>query len=104
MKIVGLSDENLTCERCGKKDLKNTVVLSLEDGGIVFYGRDCAARAIGRPMKTVEAEARAKTFIEKHGPAVLSAPMTQRDVAWYGTAKAKLAGIVFTRFGVHLSE
>jgi len=103
MKILGLSDENLTCECCGKKNLKSTVAIGLDDGGTVFYGRDCAARATGRQMKAVEAEAKALTFVATHGPKILETPMTQRDVMWYGTPAAKLAGIVFTRFGFRLA-
>lgn len=46
MKILGLSDEVATCDCCGKKNLKATVALETSGGEIVFYGRDCAGKAI----------------------------------------------------------
>lgn len=46
MKVLGTTDEVTTCELCGRADLKFTVALE-SSGGIVHYGRDCAARATG---------------------------------------------------------
>lgn len=42
LKIVGITDEVLQCECCGKSNLKRTVLLS--DGR--YYGSNCAARAL----------------------------------------------------------
>lgn len=50
-RYVGTTDDVVTCERCGKQDLRCTVVLALldEDGndeGVTYYGTTCAARAL----------------------------------------------------------
>lgn len=45
MKILGISDEVTTCECCGRKNLKRTVVLSCGEGE-VHYGSQCAADAL----------------------------------------------------------
>lgn len=46
--ILGTSDEVTTCDCCGKKNLRITVALEPTDGsGDVYYGRICAARALG---------------------------------------------------------
>ena len=45
--MLGTSDEVLQCECCGKSDLKKTIALQLtEDGDAVYYGSDCASRAL----------------------------------------------------------
>jgi hypothetical protein len=67
--VRGISDEVTTCEACGKKNLKRTVVLEINEGGPVHYGTDCAAKAIcGRKDKKVAHEvemvARAKSYIK----------------------------------------
>ena len=51
--LLGIDDEVTTCDCCGKTRLKCTVALSQTDVdgnevGIVRFGRDCAARALGR--------------------------------------------------------
>jgi hypothetical protein len=46
VKILGITDERNTCDKCGKRNLKCCVALSIDGGEPVFYGRDCAARAI----------------------------------------------------------
>ena len=43
--VLGSSDEVTTCERCGKSNLKLTVILDI-DGDVVHYGADCAAQTI----------------------------------------------------------
>ena len=48
---LGTSDDVTTCECCGKPDLKSTVALSVDGGDPVYYGSDCAARALGRGVK-----------------------------------------------------
>jgi hypothetical protein len=45
--VAGTTDENTTCDCCGKSNLKMTVVLRDEDGEFHFFGRSCAARATG---------------------------------------------------------
>ena len=44
---VGTTDENTTCDCCGRANLKMTVVLKDEDDEFYFFGRSCAARATG---------------------------------------------------------
>lgn len=46
--IEGISDERLTCDHCGKANLKRTVVLRHTDSGSVeYFGTTCAAKAAG---------------------------------------------------------
>lgn len=64
LKILGITDEKLECECCGKTNLKCTVALEMEEGGVVYYGRDCAAKALmgnNKPasVKSVESLANA---------------------------------------------
>lgn len=53
MKFLGVSDEITTCEHCGKQDLKRTIAIETEDGSIVHYGCDCAARALKQSSANV---------------------------------------------------
>lgn len=53
-RYIGITDECVTCEQCGKPNLKSTVVLATldRDGNIedfVHYGSSCAARVLGQP-------------------------------------------------------
>lgn len=43
--FIGVSDSE-TCECCGKTNLKRTIVLKSDDGDIVQYGVNCAAKAL----------------------------------------------------------
>jgi hypothetical protein len=66
IKILGISDEVTTCGCCGKSNLKRTVALDI-DGGVVYYGTDCAAMALlGKKTagnrKVVESKASALTY------------------------------------------
>lgn len=45
IKLLGSSDEQTTCDCCGKQNLKLTVALEI-DGAVVRFGRDCAGRAL----------------------------------------------------------
>ncbi|TKG67040.1 hypothetical protein [Prauserella endophytica] len=62
---LGITDECVTCEACGKPNLRSTVVLGILDTdgnveGTVYYGSSCAARALGaRSSRDVLARARA---------------------------------------------
>jgi len=53
MKFLGVTDEITTCERCGKNNLKRTVAIETETGDVVYYGCDCAARALMPTVKGV---------------------------------------------------
>lgn len=68
--ILGITDEKLECECCGKTNLKCTVAMEMEEGGVVYYGRDCAARALmgnnkAASVKTVESLARGIEYARK---------------------------------------
>jgi hypothetical protein len=50
-RYIGLTDECVECQRCGKTELRNTVVLAILDAdgnpeAITYYGSTCAARAL----------------------------------------------------------
>lgn len=50
-RFIGTTDDVVECERCGKPDLRATVILELLDAdgngeGIAYYGSTCAARAL----------------------------------------------------------
>jgi len=73
-KVLGITDEKNVCECCGKINLKCTVALDSDsDTGIVYYGRDCAAKAIygnkkSSAVKTVESLAMAIEYAKKWLP------------------------------------
>lgn len=52
-RYLGVTDDIVQCERCGKPNLKSTVVLVPQDadgndeGDPVYYGSSCGARALG---------------------------------------------------------
>lgn len=50
--ILGTTDSITACERCGRSDLKKTVVLNIE-GEIVHYGTECASKTLGQSAKEV---------------------------------------------------
>ena len=61
MQALYITDEITTCECCGRSELKATVAMQLSDGGILFYGRTCAARNSGKTSKQIRQE----VFAEK---------------------------------------
>ena len=50
--IHGTTDEITTCACCGKKNLRNTVILEIAEGDnagdLLHFGSHCAARALGQ--------------------------------------------------------
>lgn len=56
VKFLGTTDEVDTCDCCGRKGLKSTVALSINDGEAVYYGVTCAAHALKRSPKEVLSE------------------------------------------------
>ena len=56
MKALYITDEITTCECCGRSELKATVAMQLSDGGILHYGRTCAARNSGKTQKQIRQE------------------------------------------------
>lgn len=45
-RALGTCDHVNTCQCCGKADLKRTIAIEHESGGISYYGVNCAARAL----------------------------------------------------------
>jgi hypothetical protein len=84
MKALYITDEITTCECCGRSELKATVAMQLSDGGILFYGRACAARNSNKTSQQITKEVRA-----------------ERDLAYGRTmnqlADMRRAGVVLTR-------
>ena len=60
MKALYLDDSITTCDCCGRIELKATVAMQLDCGGIVHYGRTCAARNSGKTSQQVTKEIRAE--------------------------------------------
>lgn len=58
--FLGIDDAVTTCDCCGKRKLKCAVALETEDGAVVYYGRDCASRALGWGLDATKAERRAR--------------------------------------------
>jgi hypothetical protein len=56
MKALYITDEIDTCDCCGRTDLKATVAMQLSDGGILHYGRTCAARNSGKDQRQIKKE------------------------------------------------
>lgn len=51
--LVGVTGDVTACDCCGRDDLKKTVILGALDADgnvedVVYYGSECAARALGR--------------------------------------------------------
>lgn len=46
IKVLGINSDTTTCDCCGKKNLKRVVTLLMEDGRVLNYGTDCAAKAL----------------------------------------------------------
>lgn len=51
-RYIGITDECLTCQKCGRDELKSTVVLAILDADgteeeITWYGSTCAAKVLG---------------------------------------------------------
>jgi hypothetical protein len=84
VKALYITDEINTCDCCGRADLKATVAMQLSDGGILHYGRTCAARNSGKTSQQITKEVR-----------------KERDMAHGRTmnhlADMRRAGVVLTR-------
>ena len=53
-----ITDEVTTCDCCGKFNLKATVLMLSDSGGLFHYGRTCASRNSGKPTKQLNKELR----------------------------------------------
>lgn len=48
LRMVGMTDEQTECDKCGRLELRGTVILADEDGNEVGrYGTTCAGRMLG---------------------------------------------------------
>jgi hypothetical protein len=56
LQVIGTTDQQDTCDCCGKTNLKMVVVLKDDDGEFCFYGRTCAARATSRRVARIDRE------------------------------------------------
>lgn len=90
IKVLGKTDETTDCEKCGKRNLKLTVVLDIE-GEIVRYGSDCADRAINGGKGSASGAKR----VAKQAAAL----DTARELLDSGTAIKDAAAILWNRFG-----
>lgn len=57
---ICLDDSVTTCECCGRKDLKATVLMQSNLGELVHFGQVCAARNTGKTRQQVTTEIRAE--------------------------------------------
>ena len=65
--ILGTDDTVTTCDCCGKKNLKKTVIVDI-DGEVLHYGSVCATRWTGLSSKEIK-----KAINERHTAAVSAA-------------------------------
>lgn len=89
-KVLGIDRDRTDCDCCGKSNLKLTVMLGRLDadgtvGEVLWFGRDCAARATrlrrtGAAMETLASEAQRKADEEKRNAVVVVG--TTCDAIW----------------------
>lgn len=56
MQALYIDDSVTTCDCCGRTNLQATVAMQLDCGGILHYGRTCAARNSGKSQKQIRQE------------------------------------------------
>lgn len=108
--LIEINEETSVCECCGKTNLKQVAVIRLTSGSIVRYGTDCAAKALGRGIKTAIAveldnmkyRTMAINFINAHqyklNPVSIAASVSVK-LSCYFDSRAKyfdLAGVKYT--------
>lgn len=99
-RYIGITDECVVCEKCGKTQLKSTVILAILDAdgnaeNATYYGSTCAARALsvrggGRAVlqsarwahtKTLEAAKDARASLDRYD-LPHSGPVSDYDVQY----------------------
>ena len=55
-RVVGMNDEQTTCDACGRMELRGTVILADENGEFGRYGTTCAGRILGWSISRSQAE------------------------------------------------
>jgi hypothetical protein len=93
-RYIGITDECITCQKCGKPELKSTVVLAIldTDGNaeeFTYYGSTCAARALavrggGRAVLSAAKWAQYKTAEQ--------AKFARKQLAFYGLPETGTPG------------
>lgn len=53
---IGTTSSVNECDCCGKKELKLTVIIRLDDGQVVNYGTTCAKRNTGKVQREINEE------------------------------------------------
>lgn len=80
--VRGISDKT-ECDVCGKTNLKSTIVLESEDGSLLHYGSDCAAR-------TLRQDYRGKRYPVSRDGAIAMARSAKRGES-FATLSARVA-------------
>ena len=108
VKVLGVSDEITTCEHCGKKHLKCTVALSIDGGEAVYFGRDCAAHALGNneptatDLKNIERKGRLQSAAQRWVAQGYTAAQIDKGLSGKGygyngkTGEVQLSGQMWT--------
>lgn len=96
--IIGVTDEQTECDRCGKVELRCTVIIGDGDGEIGRYGTTCAGKELGVKLTTRDArnaEAYRRQNVRDDLRNALKASRTgdREAVAWWIT-EARRWGIV----------
>lgn len=94
--LLAVTDETSTCECCGKTNLKRVAVLQLADGSVVRYGRDCAARKLGKVVgKAIDAK------VEEQNILVTIKSLIAKWAGKY--SEAQIANHIHVKYGVVLT-
>ena len=102
-RYIGITDECVECQKCGRTELRSTVVLAILDADgntedVTYYGSSCAARALGvkgggravlqsarwAHEKTIEAAREAREKLEFYGLPLTGEPTLRelREPVW----------------------
>lgn len=55
LRVSGINNEQTECDRCGRMELRGTVILSNDEGEVGRYGTTCASRELGRKVTRQDA-------------------------------------------------
>lgn len=47
LKVIGINNEQTECDRCGRMELRGTVILGNDEGEVGRYGTTCAGKELG---------------------------------------------------------
>lgn len=83
IRIFGTVEDITTCDHCGRTDLKATVALSIDEGPVLHYGRDCAATALKVARSSISKAVRAADAAkEDEARQARRAAAALADAAW----------------------